>query len=120
MGAQREQKGRRLLDWIMAHPDQVLTVEAMAKAVNWSPSSASSTAARFVGQYPEHFMRTSKGAYRWASSGVAPDAPAVEAQPVKDLFLRVIKHASDGRMLAEDVEDSEAIYIVQPHDPFGT
>lgn len=114
MGTQREQKGRALLDWIMAHPDRVLTVEAMATAVGWSPSSASSAAARFTRMYPEHFERTSKGAYVWRASGVAPTAD----EPVKELFLRVIKHRStgDGAMLAEDVEHPDRLFVVTPFE----
>lgn len=123
MGAQRQQNGRRLLAWIKEHPDEVLTVEAMAKATGWSPSSASSAAARFTRLYPEYFRRTSKGAYVWSSERMTTNAAvhaAAEPQPTKELFLRVIKHAPDGeQMLAEDIDDSEALYVVRPFDPFA-
>jgi hypothetical protein len=111
MGNQREQLGRQLLQWIMAHPDRPLTVEAMAKAVGWNDNSASSTAARFTRQYPDNFVRTSKGVYRWSSVPTSDDA-----QPVKELLLRVIKHRSDGAMLAENIDDGDQLFVVTPFE----
>lgn len=115
MGQQREQRGRVLLNWIMEHPDQVLTVEAMAKAVKWNPNSASSAASRFMVLYPDNFVRTSKGAYMWKSNGTV-DSETVEAQPIKEIMLRVIKHRADGAMLAEDIDSSDALYVVTPFE----
>lgn len=111
MGAQRSQKGRDLLAWIMAHPDKPLTVEAMAAATDWNTNSASSTAARLVTQYPDNLRRSSKGTYVWSSKPLS-----AEDQPVKELLLRVIKHRADGAMLAENLDNTDELYVVTPFD----
>jgi hypothetical protein len=106
----------------MERPDQVLTVEKMTQAMDGWPS-CSTAASTFTRQYPANFRRTSKGAYVWSSEPMTTNAAvhaAAEPQPTKELFLRVIKHAPEGgQMLAEDIDDSEALYVVRPFDPFS-
>lgn len=111
MGEQRTHKSRQVVDYVLANADRPLTVDEVAKALDWGISSTSTTLSRMLQDYPNNMRRPRRGVYIWHSEGQS------EPESTRSAYMvSVIRRKDDGTMLVRDMDDETALYVMRPFD----
>jgi len=114
MGAIRQHKGREVEQYVFDHPDSVLVIDTVAKAVGWSRGSCSTAMGRMIDLYP-NMERIRRGVYRWNSDLSVVDMKMetiVQPEIVDDMTIIVV--ASDGDVMLVKDSGSGKLYKLTP------
>ncbi len=122
MGDVRVHKGRLVDQYVREHADQVLTIEQVATALDWSTNSVSGRLGKLVNDFPEYMERlpNRRGSYRWNSKPStgnmhqpAPTRNLAASMPSEMLVSVVTRDVDSGIVLVRD-DATQQLFTLKP------